>query len=455
MTEEPPKKTKRAAVVAVIWVVIALLFIWFLLWFFHFRWREYTDDAYVSGNRILVKPQVAGSITAFFADDNDLVKEGDLLVTLDKTPFEVDLSYQKQNLALAVRQARVLKENVGEKLAELSARKAELQKAQDDFDNRQAVIAQLAVSGEEVQHASADLLAAHANYESVEKQLESAIAAYGAGPVAEHPTVLAQVEQVKRSYLNLWYCDICSPVTGFVAKRAAQIGDWALPTNTLMSVVPYDQMWVEANYKETQLKYVRIGQPVIVTTDLYGSGTEFHGSVQGISSGTGSVFSLIPPQNATGNWIKIVQRLPVRIILDPEEVKRFPLRLGLSTETWVSLRDTTGPAIGSHSPRVPIEKTWIFDVNLKPIEMEIAQIIKENLTEVSDASQKYLGESTVSPLQEKHTGTLDTAPLFEQRPTFLQEGSGLKKDGHTLDSKDKNRKGARYDSSSSNEQCFE
>ena len=296
MTEEqPPKRTKRTTVYAVIWIVLAILVAWFLLWFFHFRWREYTDDSYVAGNRILVKPQVSASISAFFADDNDYVKQGDILVTLDKTPFEVELNYQKENLALAVRQARVLKEAVGERQADLAMRKAQLEKAQDDFNNRMAVIAALAVSGEEMEHASADLLAAHAAYEAAERQLDSAIAAYGAGPVEEHPSVLAQQEVVKKAYLNLWYCNIFSPVSGFVAKRAAQVGDFANPTSTLMSIVPYDQMWVEANYKETQLKYVRIGQPVIITTDLYGSGTQFHGTVQGISSGTGSVFSLIPP----------------------------------------------------------------------------------------------------------------------------------------------------------------
>lgn len=382
MTEEqPPKRTKRTTVYAVIWIVLAILVAWFLLWFFHFRWREYTDDSYVAGNRILVKPQVSASISAFFADDNDYVKQGDILVTLDKTPFEVELNYQKENLALAVRQARVLKEAVGERQADLAMRKAQLEKAQDDFNNRMAVIAALAVSGEEMEHASADLLAAHAAYEAAERQLDSAIAAYGAGPVEEHPSVLAQQEVVKKAYLNLWYCNIFSPVSGFVAKRAAQVGDFANPTSTLMSIVPYDQMWVEANYKETQLKYVRIGQPVIITTDLYGSGTQFHGTVQGISSGTGSVFSLIPPQNATGNWIKIVQRLPVKIILDPEEIKRHPLRLGLSTETWVSLRDITGPSISSHSPREVVESTWIYDIDMKPIELQIQQIVEQNLTD--------------------------------------------------------------------------
>lgn len=382
MTEEqPPKRTKQTTVYAVIWIVLAILVAWFLLWFFHFRWREYTDDSYVAGNRILVKPQVSASISAFFADDNDYVKQGDILVTLDKTPFEVELNYQKENLALAVRQARVLKEAVGERQADLAMRKAQLEKAQDDFNNRMAVIAALAVSGEEMEHASADLLAAHAAYEAAERQLDSAIAAYGAGPVEEHPSVLAQQEVVKKAYLNLWYCNIFSPVSGFVAKRAAQVGDFANPTSTLMSIVPYDQMWVEANYKETQLKYVRIGQPVIITTDLYGSGTQFHGTVQGISSGTGSVFSLIPPQNATGNWIKIVQRLPVKIILDPEEIKRHPLRLGLSTETWVSLRDITGPSISSHSPREVVESTWIYDIDMKPIELQIQQIVEQNLTD--------------------------------------------------------------------------
>jgi len=397
-----PKKKNKTAVKAVFWFVLAFLIGWFLLWFFHFRWREFTDDAYVAGNRILIKPHVSSNIAAYFADDNDYVKQGELLVTLDKTPFELDLELQKQNLALAVRQARVLKEAIGEREADLAVRKAAFQKAQDDFNNRIEVVRALAISQEEMEHASQDLRAAHASYEAALSQLQSAIAAFGDGPVQEHPSVLAQIEVVKQAYLNLWYCDIFSPVNGYVAKRAAQVGDWAMPTSTLMSVVPFDQMWIEANYKETQLKYVKVGQPVIVTVDLYGRGTEFHGTVQGIAAGTGSVFSLIPPQNATGNWIKIVQRLPVKILLDEHEVEKYPLRLGLSTETWVSLRDTSGSSVRSPAPREVVEETWIYDIDLKPIEVEIDQIIQENLTEErSEELQERLSREAEEEKKEK------------------------------------------------------
>lgn len=377
----PPKKNhkRKKAILIVLWIFLIIGLVWAAAWWFIFREEQYTDDAYVAGNRVLLKPQVEAMVTAFFTDDNDFVEEGQVLVTLDETLFALALEAEKKELALAVRQAVALKATTAALEADLKTSAANLRKTNDDYHNRLAVISSLAVSKEDLEHAKAAFDAAQAAYASQEFRYLSSLASLGQGPIEQHPLITSQQEKVRKAFVDLHHCQVLAPATGYVAKRSVQVGDFATPTVPLLSIIPLDQMWIEANFKENQLKYVRIGQPVTVKVDLYGHKPCFEGRVSGILMGTGSVFSLLPAQNATGNWIKIVQRVPVRIELRKEDLLNYPLRLGLSCETTIDITTTEGDVLRPPRELQVVEKTEIFSVDMEGIEKEMNQIIQGNI----------------------------------------------------------------------------
>jgi membrane fusion protein (multidrug efflux system) len=203
--------------------------------------------------------------------------------------------------------------------------------------------------------------------------------------VADNPDVQAAATQVERAWLNVTRTSVRAPVTGYVAKRSVQLGQRIAPGSPLISIVPLERVWIDANFKEVQLKSMRIGQPVKVITDLYGGHVEYHGRVAGLGLGTGAAFALLPAQNATGNWIKVVQRVPVRITLDPRELVRYPLRIGLSTETKVDVHDTSGQQLAQSAPGKPVLATSAYDVDRSEIRASIARIIRDNTLEDSTA----------------------------------------------------------------------
>jgi membrane fusion protein (multidrug efflux system) len=379
--EAPPPAPHNHHNRAILWLTAAILFIaliCLLLWLLYFRFHESTDDAYVNGNMINVTTVIAGTPIAFYADDTDLVKEGQLLVRLDPTAYQIAFDKEVSILASTVLQVRQLYNRVDEYKANVGNRLTIARKALYDYRNRKELVGSKAVSDEEFIHARDDLMSAKLALKEAKAQLQVAIDAAGPTPLEKHPQIEAQKSAVRQAFYNLKHCDILAPTTGYVAQRSVEVGQWVTASTFLMAIIPTDYIWIDANFKETQLADMRIGQPASITIDLYGSRVKFHGKVLGIASGTGSVFSIIPPQNATGNWIKIVQRLPVRISVDKEQLEKYPLRLGLSADVNVDISDTSGPMLAQITSKKPIATTEVFDLDLATIDAEMDAIVKSN-----------------------------------------------------------------------------
>ncbi|RXV73651.1 HlyD family efflux transporter periplasmic adaptor subunit [Burkholderia stabilis] len=368
-------KRKRMMTLLVAVIVIAAI-AYGLYYFLVARFHEGTDDAYVNGNVVQITPQVTGTVIAVKADDTQTVKAGDPLVVLDPADSQVALQQAEANLAQTVRQVRGLFVNDDQYRAQVALRQSDLSKADDDLRRRMAVAQTGAVSQEEISHARDAVKAAQASLDAAQQQLASNRALTANTTVASHPNVLAAASKVRDAYLANARNVLPAPVTGYVAKRSVQVGQRVSPGTPLMSVVPLNAVWVDANFKEVQLKHMRIGQPVELTADIYGSSVPYHGKVVGFSAGTGSAFSLLPAQNATGNWIKVVQRLPVRIELDPKDLDKHPLRIGLSMQVDVDIKDERGDQL-VNAPNTVYE-TNVFAKYGDEADAEIARIIAEN-----------------------------------------------------------------------------
>ncbi|MDR3098569.1 MAG: EmrA/EmrK family multidrug efflux transporter periplasmic adaptor subunit [Paraburkholderia sp.] len=368
-------KRKRMMTLLVLVIVIAAI-AYGLYYFLVARFSEGTDDAYVNGNVVQITPQVTGTVIAVNADDTQTVKSGDPLVQLDPADSRIALQQAEANLGQTVRQVRGLFADDSQYQAQVAVRQADLSRAQDDLRRRMQVAQTGAVSQEEISHARDAVKSAQAALEAAQQQLAANRALTANTTIANHPNVMAAAAKVRDAYLTNARNTLPAPVTGYVAKRSVQVGQRVSPGTPLMSVVPLNAVWVDANFKEVQLKHMRIGQPVEMTADVYGSSVVYHGKVVGFSAGTGSAFSLLPAQNATGNWIKVVQRLPVRISLDPEELQKHPLRIGLSMQVDVNIKNDSGSQLGNAQNTV--YQTNVFEKYGDEADAEIARIIAEN-----------------------------------------------------------------------------
>ena len=342
------------------------------------RWNESTEDAYANGNVVQIAPQTAGTIIAIQADNNSFVKAGQVLAELDTSDARVSLEQAEAALARSVRQVRGLYANVGTQQAEVASRRAMVERAQADFERRQGLAATGAIPAEELSHAREALSAAESALAASGQQLASSHAMVDNTALLTHPDVKANAAAVRRAYLDLARNQILAPVSGHVAQRSVQVGQRVTPGAPLMAVVPLNQIWVDANFKETQLRHMRIGQDVTVHADLYGNDVTYHGKIEGLGVGTGSAFSLLPAQNATGNWIKIVQRVPVRIALDAKELEAHPLKVGLSMHAEVDMHDQSGPALAQAVNTQPLFSTDIYARQLTDADALIARIIDDN-----------------------------------------------------------------------------
>jgi membrane fusion protein (multidrug efflux system) len=352
------------------------------------RWSETTDDAYVNGNVVAITPLVTGTVVSIGADDGDLVREGQVLVQFDPNDAEVGLQSAQANLARTVRQVRGLYSNVDGMRAQVNAQQAELQKARENYDRRKSLAAGGAISREELSHARDDLTSAQNALANARQQLKTSSALVDDTVVSSHPDVQAAAAQLRQAYLTHARSTLIAPVTGYVAKRTVQLGQRVQPGTALMAVIPLDELWIDANFKETQLREMRIGQPVDIEADLYGSDVKYSGTVDSLGAGTGSAFALLPAQNATGNWIKIVQRVPVRIHINAEELARHPLRVGLSTEVKVNLRDQSGPVLAQQPPQKASFSTQVYDRQLADADAMITRLIHENSAAASKTVQR-------------------------------------------------------------------
>ena len=360
-------------------IVVALLVLaWWLL---YARFYESTDDAYVAGDLVNVMSQVNGTVVSIGADETDLVDAGQELVRLDATDARIALQDAEQQLARTVRQTRTVFATRDQLQAVVDQRRADLARAQADLDRRRNLASSGAVSGEELGHAQDALDAARDALVAAQKNLAASRALVGRTGVADNPDVRAAATQVERAWLALVRTSVRAPITGYVARRTVQLGERIAPGAPLMALVPLERLWLEANFREVQLRRMRIGQPVTVVADLYGGRITYHGRVAGLGLGTGSAFALLPAQNATGNWIKVVQRVPVRIALDPRELAAHPLRVGLSTVVRVDLRDTSGAELAQTARREPVLETRAYDIDMSEIRARIEQIINDNIAE--------------------------------------------------------------------------
>jgi membrane fusion protein, multidrug efflux system len=362
-------------------------------WFIYSRHYEKTDDAYVQGNLVQITPQVAGTVVSVNADDTEFVKSGQTLVSLDRADAEVALEQAQANLAQTVREVRSLytsnstwSANIAQREADVTRAQSDVGRTDDDLTRRKSLTSTGAVSGEELSHAQgaannaqAALSAAQAALTAAKQQLATNQSLTDGTTVEKHPNVERAAAKVREAYLAYARAILPAPVSGYVARRTVQVGQRVAPGAPLMAIIPLDQVWVDANFKEVQLRKMRIGQPVTLTADAYGSAVEYHGTLAGLGVGTGSAFALLPAQNATGNWIKVVQRVPVRIALDPKELADHPLRVGLSMEVAVDIANTDGKTLASATRTSAPYSTTAFNHDTEDADALVRKTIAANL----------------------------------------------------------------------------
>ncbi len=381
MAPEPvvsDKNNHRRAIWIASSIFLFCLIAVFLYWMLWGRFHEKTNDAYVNGNFITVTPQESGIVVSIFADNAQRVEEGQPILELDRHDAQIALDRAEARLGKEVRSVNQLFFKQEELKAKREEFEARLIRAQLDYDHRAALVADAGVSREDFEHSETALLSALAALLEVEKELASASAQVDNTTIATHPLVEEAKADLRKAFLSLHRCTVLAPATGLVTQRKAQVGQWVRANEPLIALVPLEQIWVDANFREVDLQHMRIGQPVSLFSDMYGRRKKFHGKVVGLNPGTGSVFSILPPQNATGNWIKIVQRVPVKISLDPQEIKKRPLVLGLSMTATVDTHNRSGERLPSAAPMHAIYKTSVYTHELDGAQELIEKIVSEN-----------------------------------------------------------------------------
>ena len=371
---KPRARRKWLTILALVVVVAVIVYVVFRLFFA--SPSEATDDAYVGGDTVTITARDGGTVTALYADNTERVRAGQPLIDLDPATADVDLQAAAAQLGQAVRGVRANFSQVNAASAQVTQARADLDRARDDLARRQQAAAQGAVSGEEVAHAADTVKTASAALTLAESNRVQANTQVQGTDVRSNPAVLAAIANYRRMAIRRSHMHIVAPVAGEIAQRTVQIGQQIAAGTPLMAVVPLGRVWVDANFRETQLADLRIGQPATITTDTYGGKVVFHGRVIGLGAGSGNAFALLPPQNASGNWIKIVQRLPVRIALDPNELTKYPLRIGLSVDVDVDTTNTSGSLVGSEAHQAYARQA--SDTGSAQVDADIARIIAAN-----------------------------------------------------------------------------
>ncbi len=361
---------------AVIFVVLGVA--WGLLEHFVLSQREKTDDAYVAGNQVVVSSQVAGTVVEVTAENTTLVEAGQVLVRLDPVDAQQSLARAETVLAQAVRQVRQQQSQAGQFDAGIAARQLELARAEADLKRREPLLSDQAIAPEELKHAHDAVELARSALSQAQRQASAAHALVDSGDIESNPAVM----QARVAYRDAWITaqrnGVVAPIRGYVAQRSVQLGQRIAPGQSLMSIIALDNLWLDANFKEGQIRNLRLGQPVKVVSDLYGGDVEYHGKVLGLAAGTGAAFSLLPAQNASGNWIKVVQRVPVKIALDREELQKHPLRIGLSTTATVDTHDRSGVVIAAAPTEGAGTTTRVYTTDLAEADRAADRIIAQH-----------------------------------------------------------------------------
>jgi membrane fusion protein (multidrug efflux system) len=392
MTSDKKMASRRKHLLIIATLIFIAIGVVYAIWWALFAANyESTDDAYVHGNLVQVTAQIPGTVVAIHADDTQRVSKGSPLVQLDASDADIALKQAEATLAQAVRRTRTifvqndaLEADVAMRQANIERAEVDLNKAQSDLKRRQTLARSGGISGEEILHAQTAFKAAQAGLAQAQAALAASQAtlktneALTSGTtVSAHPDVMLAADQLRKAWLTNARTRLPAPVDGMIAQRSVQVGQHVAPGTPLMTIIPLQQVWVEANFKEGQVRHMKPGQQAKVTADLYGSKVTYHGTVQGIAAGTGSAFALLPAQNASGNWIKVVQRVPVRIMLDPKDLADHPLRVGLSMNVEVALDEPETPNVGVFAGTQL--KTAVFTDNTGGADAQINKIIAENL----------------------------------------------------------------------------
>lgn len=349
-------------------------------WWLHARNWVTTDDAFVTGNVITLSSQTTGTVVEVLAENTQLVEAGDVLVRLDGARAEIALEEAKAGLGETVRRIAALFGDVEKYRQQIQSKQAALARVRHDLKRYRGAIAEEAIPEQQWQNAEDQARELEAAIRQARAELKSAEAQVAGTTVERHPAVLKAAAVLKRSYLEFVRQRIVAPVRGYVAKRRVQVGDELHPGSPLLAIVPLDYLWVEANLRETEMERVRPGQEAEVTVSMLGDTHTYRGVVEGIHPGTGSVFALLPPENASGNFIHIVERVPVRIKLSPDEIKAYPLRPGLSTLTRINVARNGQQVLQSYATTShPAYRTSVYDRELIDADARIGQIIGANL----------------------------------------------------------------------------
>ena len=377
---QPPtagrKGRKRIIVFLVLFLIIlAVSAIYFFRMDFPYRW---TDDAYVHGNEVFLVPRVNGTVVAINADDTDLVVKGQPLVVLDGSDAKVALLQAEAALGDTVRKVCQFYVNVVGLKANVEARKIDLDRAEDDYQRRITALSGT-VSIEDVTHARQDMDTARDLLDVAKQELGAAQALVANTDLEHHPMVLQAEANVLDADLQVQRTVIDAPETGYVVQRNVEVGQRVTPGTALLAIIPLDQIWVDANFKEEELRFVRIGQPVSLRSDFYGDAVEYEGHVVGLAPSTGAAFSLLPPDEGSGNWIKIIQRVPVRIFLDDKQLEKYPLRIGLSMRVTINTEDHSGAVLARVPSTQAVYATDIYSNEWRQANELVQSLVAANL----------------------------------------------------------------------------
>ncbi|MCL2898414.1 HlyD family secretion protein [Brenneria tiliae] len=371
------KKRKKGLLLLVILIILCGIAYYFYYQFYA-KYYETTDNAYVNGNLVILSPQVAGTVSEIYADDGDFVRKGEAIVRLDGSETLIQRESAEASLASVVRQVRGLYSTSDNYKAQAEAKEVAYRQALNDYNRRKNLLGSGAISREDLTHYQETLETRRKELDSAREALKTNLAMTDGTIMAQHPEIKSAIANFKQKYLDHARAVLIAPVSGYVAKRGVQLGSRVDAGSNLLSIVPLNAVWVDANFKENQMSHMKIGQKVVLTSDLYGDDVKYSGTIESLGIGTGSAFALLPAQNASGNWIKIVQRLPVKIKLEPQHLDAHPLRVGLSMEARVDLHEASGPLLATAVNETPRYTTDVYDNALKEADKIVDEILHSN-----------------------------------------------------------------------------
>ena len=380
ITSSDAVSNKRKTSFLILFILVAVIGgVWFAYYEAYAKYSEQTDDAYVNGDLVVISPQISGTVIAVLPDQGDYVKKGQVIVTLDSSDTQIALQEAEAKLGIAVRQVRSLYATADNAKAKMESSKVAYRQAVNDYKRRQNIAKSGAISKEDLTHYQDLVDSTNSAYLASQEAFKMTLALVDNTVIENHPAIKWAEAGVRKSYLNNTRTEIVAPVSGYVAKRSVQLGAQVQVSSQLMVIVPLHKVWVDANFKESQMKDMRLGQKVILTSDLYGDDVEYKGTIESLGIGTGSAFSLLPAQNASGNWIKIVQRLPVKIHLEEDNQAKYPLRIGLSMLAKVDIENTDGIVLAKNAPQQARLDTNVYQTSLEDADKLVKKILLDNV----------------------------------------------------------------------------